>query len=73
MQVKTRYWQFKELQNNQGWYCWAYPTDNQEFEKWIAQNCPSADIVHRFNSGDPMYTVYIKDEKEAILFELKWK
>jgi len=34
--------------------------------------CPTADITHRFNSGDPMYTVYISNDKEAVLFQLKW-
>ena len=55
-----------------GWYCWTYPANNLEFEQWMAKNCPTTDITHRFNSGDPMYTVYIKDDKEATLFQLKW-
>lgn len=55
-----------------GWYCWAYPSNNQEFEDWMAKNCPTTDITHRFNSGNPMYTVYIKEETEAIIFHLKW-
>ena len=56
-----------------GWYCWVYPSDDREFEQWMANNCPTADCTHRFNSGDPMYTVYINDDKEAMLFELKWR
>lgn len=55
-----------------GWYCWAYPSDNQKFEAWMSRHCPTADITHRFNSGDPMYTVYIKDDRESMLFQLKW-
>lgn len=55
-----------------GWYCWAYPSDNREFEQWMATNCPTTDITHRFNSGDPMYTVYIKEDKEATIFQLRW-
>jgi len=55
-----------------GWYCWTYPADDREFEKWMATNCPTTDITHRFNSGDPMYTVYIKEDKEATLFQLRW-
>lgn len=55
-----------------GWYCWAYTDNNEEFRKWMATNCPTADITHRFNSGNPMFTVYIKEEKEAALFQLKW-
>jgi len=55
-----------------GWYCWAYPSDNKQFVEWMDRCCPTADVTHRFNSGDPMYTVYIKDDKEATLFKLAW-
>jgi len=56
-----------------GWYCWVYSEDNSEFEIWMARNCPTADIAHCFNSGDPMWTVYIKEDTEATLFNLKWQ
>jgi hypothetical protein len=55
-----------------GWYCWVYPKDGCDFDGWMTKNCPSADVTFRFNSGDPMYTVYIKDDEEATLFGLKW-
>jgi hypothetical protein len=55
-----------------GWYCWVYPADDREFEEWMSKNCPTTDFTHRFNSGDPMYTVYIKEEKEALIFQLRW-
>jgi hypothetical protein len=55
-----------------GWYCWAYPEDYDEFESWMAKNCPTADCTRRFNSGDPMITVYIKEDREATLFQLRW-
>ena len=55
-----------------GWYCWVYPKDDSEFYEWMETNCPTADVTHRFNSGDPMYTVYIFDDKEATLFTLKY-
>lgn len=57
---------------DRGWTCWVYPRDNAVFEDWMSKNCPTADCDHRFNSGDPMYTVRIKDDKEAIVFQLKW-
>jgi hypothetical protein len=56
-----------------GWYCWVYPENNDAFESRMAKNCPTADCTQRFNSGDPITTVYIKDDKEAMLFELKWR
>ena len=54
------------------WTCWVYPEDDREFEAWMATHCPTADCTHRFNSGDPMYTVMIKDDAECMLFKLKW-
>jgi hypothetical protein len=54
-----------------GWYCWVY-ADDDEFREWMTKMCPTADITHRFNSGDPMWTVYIKEDTEATLFQLKW-
>ena len=55
-----------------GWYCWVYPEDDSEFEDWMRRLCPTADVTHRFNSGDPMYTVFISDEKESTWFLLRW-
>ncbi len=55
-----------------GWTCWAYPNNDEAFEKWMNANCPTADYTHRFNGGDPMYTVNISDDKEALIFQLKW-
>ena len=55
-----------------GWYCWVYPDDDRTFEKWMKTYCPTADCTHRFNSGDPMYTVFIKDTQEALVFKLQW-
>lgn len=55
-----------------GWYCWVYPKDDRAFEEWMTRICPTADICHRFNSGDPMWTVYIKDDVEATVFQLMW-
>jgi hypothetical protein len=55
-----------------GWYCWIYPEDDDEFRSWMKDCCPQADITYRFNSGDPMWTVYITDEQEALMFKLKW-
>lgn len=56
-----------------GWYCWVYPQDDIEFEDWMSKNCPKADCTHRFNSGNPMYTVSILDDAEAALFTLRWR
>lgn len=55
-----------------GWYCWVYPKDDRAFEEWMTRICPTADMCHRFNSGDPMWTVYIKDDVEATVFQLMW-
>jgi hypothetical protein len=63
---------FGETVMPRGWYCWVYPEDNHKFEDWMAKNCPTTDCTHRFNSGDPMYTIYIKDDTEAMIFNLRW-
>lgn len=63
---------FGEMRVPRGWYCWVYPENDRDFETWMATNCPATDCTHRFNSGDPMYTVYIKEDKEATIFQLKW-
>ena len=55
-----------------GWYCWTYPADNHNFEEQMKRMCPTADFTFRFNSGDPMYTVYIKDDAEATAFQLMY-
>jgi hypothetical protein len=55
-----------------GWYCWVYANDDDEFREWMARMCPTADCTHRFNSGDPMTTVYISDDAEATAFQLRW-
>jgi hypothetical protein len=63
---------FGEIVPPRGWTCWAYPEDNNEFESWMAKNCPTADYTFRFNSGNPMWTVNITEEKEAMIFQLRW-
>jgi hypothetical protein len=55
-----------------GWYCWVYPEDDFAFKEWMKRVCPTADMCHRFNSGDPMWTVYINDDVEATVFQLMW-
>lgn len=55
-----------------GWYCWVYTDDTHGFTEWMDNNCPTAGYIHRFNSGDPMITVHITDDREATLFMLRW-
>jgi hypothetical protein len=53
-----------------GWHCWVYCDDHHAFLDWMAQHCPTADCTPRFNSGNPMITVHIKDRDEAAYFML---
>jgi hypothetical protein len=55
-----------------GYYCWMFTDDQGEFMEWMEQNCPSAECTPRFNSGNPMVQVYIKEDKDATLFQLKY-
>ena len=54
------------------WTCWVYPDDDLLFEQWMITHCPTADFTHRFNGGNPMWTVTITDDGEASLFTLKF-
>lgn len=63
---------FEGSSTPRGWYCWVYPENDGEFQEWMEQMCPGADIAHRFNNGNPMWTVYIASEREATVFALKW-
>jgi hypothetical protein len=54
-----------------GWYCQVYTDQDSDFVKWM-DTCQSAECTWRFNSGNPMYTVYISDEQDANAFKLKW-
>ena len=85
MQVKVHHWRYELGESDdsvagvlyhsdipRGWYCWAYPDDRREFEQWMKTNCPSSYITHKFNSGDPMTLVYIKNHEEATSFKLQW-
>jgi hypothetical protein len=64
--------QFGETVLPRGWTCWVYPDDDNEFVEWMNRMCPTADVTHRFNSGDPMYTVTISKDSEATAFQLRW-
>lgn len=56
-----------------GWHCWVYPANNGEFVKWMKDNMKGQyDCTHRFNSGDPMFTVNIRSDEDATIFKLKW-
>lgn len=63
---------FGEMIVPRGWYCWVYPSDDNEFEEWMSRMCPTSECTRRFNSGDPMTTVYISNDAEATAFQLMW-
>lgn len=63
---------FEEVIPLRGWTCWVYPEDDRKFEEWMLRMCPTAEVTHRFNSGDPMYSVSILDDTEATVFRLMW-
>lgn len=55
-----------------GWHCWVY-ADSNDFGKWMKKNMKGKyDCTFRFNSGDPMHTVWIKEDEDATLFKLTW-
>ena len=57
-----------------GWSCWAYASHvKEEFEEWMS-TCMKGnyECIHRFNSGDPMFTIHIDEDEDAMLFKLRW-
>ena len=74
--VYIQYWQEMiqkaDGSNKPSWFCWAFVADDTDFPAWMDRSCPTAEYTFRFNSGNPMYTVNITDEKEAMLFKLTW-
>lgn len=56
---------------NVGWFCWVYPSIDEDFELYM-RTLTSAECNHRFNSGDPMYTVHITDKNDAHRFAEKF-
>lgn len=55
-----------------GWHCWVYCKHHEVFLDWMAEHCPKADCIPRFNSGDPMITVHITNKDEAAYFMLNF-
>lgn len=56
-----------------GWHCWVYPEDDNEFVTWMENNMTgSYECDYRFNSGDPMFTVHIREDEDATLFKIRW-
>jgi hypothetical protein len=56
-----------------GWHCWVYADDWKEFEDWMEKNMSGYFSCDRkFNSGDPMQLVHIKEDADASLFKLTW-
>ena len=58
-----------------GWHCWAYPEAETEYEfrVWLRDNIKGRyDCDWRFNGGDAMYTIRIRNDDDATLFKLRW-
>ena len=56
-----------------GWHCWVYTNNDREFVEWMDNNMKHPyNCDHRFNSGDPMYTIFITHDEDATLFKLRW-
>jgi hypothetical protein len=62
-------WEFG--QQYVGWSCWVYPSNDADFEDYM-QTLKSAEAISRFNGGDCMYTVWIRDKNDADAFSRKF-
>lgn len=57
-----------------GWHCWVYVDDagHKEIKKWLRGCKGEYELDWRFNSGDPMYTLILRDDSDAAAFKLRW-
>jgi hypothetical protein len=56
-----------------GWHCWVYEESDENISKWMKENMKGEyECDFRFNSGNPMHTVLIKDNEDATAFKLRW-
>lgn len=58
-----------------GWRCWIYTHDyaNVDIDTWMKKNMTGEyECIHRFNSGNPMHTIFITSDEDATLFKLTW-
>jgi hypothetical protein len=60
-----------------GWHCWVWlrtSTLEDRFFNWLELHIRKGyDTCNRFNSGDPMTELYIKDDAEAEKFKEYWE
>jgi hypothetical protein len=59
-----------------GWHCWVFTdkSEHQYFLNWLQLHIRKGyDAQHRFNSGDPMTTLKITDNDEALKFKEYWR
>ena len=84
MAIKLRHWRKlsrkdwagrslqPDISDIEGYRCWVYGGD-KSFERWVRDNMTgNYECDFRFNSGNVMHTVWIHQEKDAMLFLLKW-
>jgi len=57
-----------------GWRCWVYDRLCKiDIEGWMEVNMQGEyDCELKFNSGNPIYLIYIKEEKDAAYFALNF-
>ena len=76
MKINVKFWQEYRNPNRAdavGWSCWVYTNDPKAFEAWMEANMTGPyDCILRFNSGDPMHTVTVCADQDAVLFKLTW-
>jgi hypothetical protein len=58
-----------------GWHCWVYGTHDERYAviEWMKETMTGEyEAINRFNGGDPIVTVHIKEEADAMVFKLRW-
>lgn len=61
------------LDDIEGWHCHVYTDNDREFQRWMHKNMKGKyECSLKYNSGNPMFLIIIKDGQDATLFKLTW-
>lgn len=72
--VSVHHWRYEDGSTGddvKGWYCWVFESVDFSIRDWMEKNMKGKyDCTPRFNSGNPMHTILIRDEEDAAFFKL---
>lgn len=68
-EIIRKEWVYEYDPTHCGWFCWVYPAKDFDLEAWMVENMKDVyDCTFRFNGGNCMFTVWIRNKNDAALF-----